>query len=432
MDNWLYETNKDNTHRFVLGISGKNPLICIGVNPSTATPEELDRTMTVVSRIAKEDGFDGYIMLNLYSLRATNPDELDTHINAELNEYNMHWIDRVLSKGNLTIWAAWGTLIKKRTYLLENLELISEIAKKNSCKWVNKGKRTKEGHPHHPLYLANSAVAEDFDVEKYITDKKPANLMEIIEPYVANDRIYFKSEYANKLGYTNYEEELWQQIKHRKWHPTKNSKGQYKYIQSQDRSLHQVVIDFYFGEEVRLEAYKNKYIIEHLDNDGFNCEISNLYFLLDVRNTYKGWYFDKKVVESLPIVAMSIFHIIDNHTFQISIGFNAAFVNGQTGKYIQNLKLLYNCDYWTVLQDAERMLDEIVMNSSFGLASFKKMYRFNDYKITYCPELELTEEEKSLPSGSAILRDGEVYILNKGEFEKFHILKPYYEKEWNV
>lgn len=39
--------------------------------------------------------------------------------------------------------------------------------------------------------------------------------------------------------------------------------------------LHQIVFDYYFREDFRKKVYDLGYIIEHLDNDGFNCDISN-------------------------------------------------------------------------------------------------------------------------------------------------------------
>lgn len=34
MTNWLYSNSSDDNERFILGESGDNPLVCIGVNPS--------------------------------------------------------------------------------------------------------------------------------------------------------------------------------------------------------------------------------------------------------------------------------------------------------------------------------------------------------------------------------------------------------------
>ena len=49
---WLYAPNFYSEYRYILGTRGKNPLICIGVNPSTAEPDNLDNTLKSVERIA--------------------------------------------------------------------------------------------------------------------------------------------------------------------------------------------------------------------------------------------------------------------------------------------------------------------------------------------------------------------------------------------
>ena len=43
---WIYINTDDNKYRFVLGTKGEHPLICLGVNPSTATPQKLDTTLS--------------------------------------------------------------------------------------------------------------------------------------------------------------------------------------------------------------------------------------------------------------------------------------------------------------------------------------------------------------------------------------------------
>jgi hypothetical protein len=42
---WIYEKAEDDSSRYVLGIKGKKPLVCIGVNPSNAEPEKLENTL---------------------------------------------------------------------------------------------------------------------------------------------------------------------------------------------------------------------------------------------------------------------------------------------------------------------------------------------------------------------------------------------------
>ena len=61
---WIYAPNFYCDYRYILGTRGKNPLICIGINPSTAQPGDLDNTLKSVERIALGNGFDSFIMFN--------------------------------------------------------------------------------------------------------------------------------------------------------------------------------------------------------------------------------------------------------------------------------------------------------------------------------------------------------------------------------
>ena len=68
---WLYVPPFYSDYRYILGTRGQKPLICIGINPSTAAPGELDNTLKSVERIALGNGFDSFIMFNVYAQRAT-------------------------------------------------------------------------------------------------------------------------------------------------------------------------------------------------------------------------------------------------------------------------------------------------------------------------------------------------------------------------
>ena len=74
---WIYAPNFYSEYRYILGTRGKNPLICIGINPSTARPDALDNTLKSVERIALGNGFDSFIMFNVYAQRATSPDDME-------------------------------------------------------------------------------------------------------------------------------------------------------------------------------------------------------------------------------------------------------------------------------------------------------------------------------------------------------------------
>lgn len=169
---WIYKQSEDKKNRFLLGKRGKKTLICCGVNPSVASPEDLDPTMKNVQRFAEQNGYDSYLMINLYPMRATNPNDMHEVVDEDIVKANLEYIEEILSKGNCDIWAAWGTLIKKRKYLKECLNGIVDIADKYECTWYTIGEKSKEGHPHHPLYLSKSCTVDAFDVHTYLESLK--------------------------------------------------------------------------------------------------------------------------------------------------------------------------------------------------------------------------------------------------------------------
>lgn len=156
--------------RFVLGTRGEKPLIVIGINPSTAVPGNLDSTMKSVERIVSFNGFDSYIMINVYAERATNPDNLEAKVNNKLHAKNLEMIENMLKSisGEKKVWAAWGTNIEKRKYLKLCLEDLKTLLDKYNASWYKAGKVSKAGHPHHPLYLKGDSILEPFNIEEYI------------------------------------------------------------------------------------------------------------------------------------------------------------------------------------------------------------------------------------------------------------------------
>ena len=156
-------------YRYILGTRGADPLICIGVNPSTAEPGNLDNTLKSVERIAHNNGFDSFIMFNVYAQRATDPDQMERSCNSLLHKENMKAFSYVLSISEKpVVWAAWGTLIEKRPYLFDCLQDMMAVGEEYGARWVSFGARSKAGHPHHPLYLRADSPMEAFDWEEYL------------------------------------------------------------------------------------------------------------------------------------------------------------------------------------------------------------------------------------------------------------------------
>lgn len=169
---WIYVPDFYSEYRYILGTKGKNPLICIGINPSTAEPDNLDNTLKSVERIALNNNYDSFIMFNVYAQRATNPDDMEKQFNLKLHKENMKAFEYVLELSvKPSIWAAWGNIIEKRSYLFDCVKDMIEIGNKYNAKWYSCGKVSKKGHPHHPLYLSKDLPLDKFDIEKYINSK---------------------------------------------------------------------------------------------------------------------------------------------------------------------------------------------------------------------------------------------------------------------
>ena len=169
IEKWLYAPPFYSEYRYILGTRGCNPLICIGINPSTAAPDDLDNTLKSVQRIALGNGFDSFIMFNVYAQRATSPDDMEKNCNAALHRENLEAFRYVLSISEKpVVWAAWGAIIEKRGYLADCVRDMLEAGREFGASWVCAGAITKKGHPHHPLYLRKDEKIKPFDVAQYL------------------------------------------------------------------------------------------------------------------------------------------------------------------------------------------------------------------------------------------------------------------------
>lgn len=169
-DRWLYVPDFYSEYRYILGTKGEKPLICIGINPSTAAPDDLDNTLKSVERIALANGYDSFIMFNVYAQRATNPDDMERECNHLLHEENMKAFEYILGLSKSpSIWAAWGNIIEKRPYLPDCVRSMIELGKQHQATWYSAGKISKKGHPHHPLYLKKDTPLDLFDIDNYIS-----------------------------------------------------------------------------------------------------------------------------------------------------------------------------------------------------------------------------------------------------------------------
>lgn len=137
-----------NHYRYVLAwpTGLDNDLIALGVfaNPSTATPEQLDPTLTRWLRYCRDWGYGWSHTVNVRAWRETNPKLLPDDPQAIGEDNDGHILDQC-HKADLIV-CGWGNL--GGTQGDHVLSLI-----RSTGKVPHALKMTTGGNPGHPLYL---------------------------------------------------------------------------------------------------------------------------------------------------------------------------------------------------------------------------------------------------------------------------------------
>lgn len=158
-----------NEFRFSLTKEGNEKLVVFGVNPSTANEQNSDPTITKVMGFADRNGFDGFIMLNLYPQRCTNPTDLDKEINEELHRQNLEEIRlSVCDMEKPVVLFGFGDTINLRPYLKRCFKEIINVLVTYNPQWKNIGTLTKNGNPRH-LSRVSYTELTNFNIEEYIS-----------------------------------------------------------------------------------------------------------------------------------------------------------------------------------------------------------------------------------------------------------------------
>jgi hypothetical protein len=121
----------------------------IMLNPSTADATRDDPTIRRCVGFAKAWGFGGIAVVNLFALRATNPDALWAHAapkGPRADFYLIKWVRQCPA-----VIAAWGAVgIGNERWARRHLEVRSCLESLHVAPLCLA--LTKDGHPRHPLY----------------------------------------------------------------------------------------------------------------------------------------------------------------------------------------------------------------------------------------------------------------------------------------
>lgn len=129
----------------------------IGLNPSTATETENDPTVSRCINYARDWGYGGMYMLNLFAWRATDPDDMKA-ADEPVGEDNDAAILRIANAAGLVI-CAWGNHGAYRERSTGVKELLRAANIQVHCLTV-----TGTGEPGHPLYLRANCKPVPFDL----------------------------------------------------------------------------------------------------------------------------------------------------------------------------------------------------------------------------------------------------------------------------
>lgn len=154
--------------RYLLKKEGSKPLVVIGVNPSTANDNRPDATMTRVLGIVERNGYDSFIMLNLYPQRCVKPSSLSPEFDPAIHEENLRQIkDALAGIDHPDVLLAFGDNIGIRPYLKNCLRNIVAVINGHNPHWLQLGTPTGNGNPRHPLYAGYRELT-DFDINGYL------------------------------------------------------------------------------------------------------------------------------------------------------------------------------------------------------------------------------------------------------------------------
>lgn len=144
------------------------PVLFIGLNPSTADAEVDDPTIRRCVGYAREWGYGGLLMGNLFAYRATNPKDLpaipfeNSPVLSPVGEFgpwhagdresmNTYHLRKMADRAGLIV-AAWGS-----TKLPCGWEYQDRVVMRDLGRPLHALGLTKDGHPRHPLYMRADA-----------------------------------------------------------------------------------------------------------------------------------------------------------------------------------------------------------------------------------------------------------------------------------
>lgn len=129
--------------------TNKPSMMFLLLNPSTATAEIMDPTMTRCMGFAMRWGYGKMVVANIFALRSTDPKMLYLHSDPIGPDNNKHIVEMVQKANRVVVgWGNHGTFKSRGKAVLKLISPHTDIY----CFGL-----TEKKQPRHPLYLPNNA-----------------------------------------------------------------------------------------------------------------------------------------------------------------------------------------------------------------------------------------------------------------------------------
>lgn len=228
----------------------------------------------------------------------------------------------------------------------------------------------------------------------------------------------FRKEWE-KIAFASFREDYYPELSSVTW----SVNGEYLH-NAKLGYLHRYIVGKWYGEDMLAEMTKAGWIVDHMNNNGFDCQISNLAFLSSDENKAKGFTVDKQSEALRYHIALNLFRDFSTGLYQITIFFNdeVAMINTETGETfpVSLIKLLYDSDYKLVINDARDILLNYELNKSFYLSKL----HHKEFRYEKAIFVDLKPEERGCAMEE---RDGTVMLVMN---EHTKMVKVNYDKGW--
>ena len=156
------------TYRYTLTretnlLEGCGEALFVMLNPSTADERKDDPTIRRCMGFARREGLAGFMVVNLFGLRATEPRVLLMADDRVGPENDLALLD-AFARFREPI-AAWGALHPRLWYRTRHV--LTRFGNTPDRRWRCLG-TTSDGHPRHPLMLRAEQRFQDFDAAAYV------------------------------------------------------------------------------------------------------------------------------------------------------------------------------------------------------------------------------------------------------------------------